>query len=138
MGFVVASAVIIIFKTINYILFVPPMPPELDTKDLQAAIAWTQTFPPTVWYMVLLGWGVSSLVAGYAVPRFIAMRGIITKEYCFYPCLALGMIMLGFSLLDNIIIFPGLQPLWVSAIGWGFSLVLPLVGGQLARLHLRI
>ncbi len=138
MGFVVASVVIIIFKIINYILFVPPMPSELDAKDLQAAIAWTQTFPPIVWYMVLLGWAVSSLVAGYAVPRLIAMRGAISKEYCFYPPLALGMIILTFALVDNIIILPGLQPLWVSAIGWVCSLVLPLAGGQLARLHLKI
>lgn len=62
-GFVVASAVMMLFETLNSFLF--PLPKDLDWSDQAAVKALTLSLPWTAFILVILGWAAGSFVGGW-------------------------------------------------------------------------
>jgi hypothetical protein len=120
-GFIVASAVMMVFEFTNSKIFT--FPANLDRSDLNAVREFARTLPQTAFLLVLGGWAVGSFLAGWVV-RKIARESGLTLPVILSALLLLGGIL-------NFMFLP--HPLWVMALGVLIFLTLPLAGFKIGR-----
>jgi hypothetical protein len=112
LGFIAASAVMMLFEFTNSFLF--PFGDGFDTSDIEAVRAFAAMYSPQIFYMVLAGWAVGALSGGYVTAWLSGER-----QFRASAALALLLVLAGVA---NHLMFQ--HPLWFNIVAFS-----ALVGG---------
>jgi hypothetical protein len=112
LGFITASAVMMLFEFTNSFLF--PFGDGFDTSDIEAVRGFAAMYSPQIFYMVLAGWSVGALCGGYVTAWLSGERQFRVSAF-----LAVLLVLAGAM---NHLMFQ--HPLWFNLVGF-----VALVGG---------
>lgn len=105
-GFLTAFCTISLFEVLNSFLF--PFPLGMNTSDLNAVRKFAQSMPPTLFFIVLFGWMVGTVLASLLIlHKTQSAKGV-------YVCAGILTVM---ALINNFVLLPGVHPVWFHIVG---------------------
>ncbi|MFO0781191.1 MAG: hypothetical protein U0519_04930 [Candidatus Gracilibacteria bacterium] len=115
-----AFAIMMAFEGTNSLFF--PFPAGMDLNDIHAVQTFAKTLPWTAYIMVLLGWAMSSIFAGWISTK-------IAHEKTMKLAITLGIILTLLGIANSLMLE---HPIWFNVIGLPLFIPCSILGHKLA------